>query len=65
MLPGNNYINSEWSFAKMTIPDSKAICAFGEDGKTLIVVTHDGNYYEATIPESKGECEPRRKETLI
>jgi len=49
------YFGNQWSYATFKISDSKAFCAFGDDGWTLIVVTIDGNYYEAEIPKQKGQ----------
>ena len=51
-----NYFNSEWSYAQFRINDLKSICAFGPDN-TLIVVSSDGNYYQASFdPKTGGEC---------
>jgi len=36
------YFDSEWSYAQFRVPDSKALCAFSDDGNTLIAVTTDG-----------------------
>ena len=65
MFTGNKYFNSEWSYAQFKISDSKALCAFGDDSNTLIVVSNDGNYYEAEIPKSKGDCVQREKHSLV
>ncbi|MCQ2821272.1 MAG: hypothetical protein MJ252_28770 [archaeon] len=51
-----NYLNSEWSFAQFRINDIKSICTFGPDN-SLIVVSSEGNYYQATFdPKTGGEC---------
>ena len=63
LLPGSSYINSEWSYAKFAIQDSKSVCAFSDDSKSLIVVSYDGNYYEVDI--QKGDCKEKRKESLL
>lgn len=63
LLP--KYFDSEWSFAQFRIPDSKALCAFSEDGSTLIAVTTDGSYYLADIPKKGGDCVQREKKSLI
>ena len=54
LLP--KYFDGEWSYAQFRISDSKALCAFSDDAKTLIVVTTDGNYYLADIPPKGGDC---------
>ena len=51
-----NYFNSEWSYAQFRINDLKSICAFGPDN-SLIVVSSEGNYYQASFdPKTGGEC---------
>lgn len=40
LLP--KYFDSEWSFAQFRVPEGKALCAFGDDGTSLIAVTTDG-----------------------
>lgn len=63
LLP--KYFDSEWSFAQMRVQDSRALCAFSDDGSTLIVVSTDGNYYLADIPKKGGECVKRETNSLI
>lgn len=63
LLP--KYFDGEWSYAQFRIPDSKALCAFSEDGMTLIAVTTDGMYYLADIPKKKGDCIQREKKSLL
>jgi hypothetical protein len=58
------YFDSEWSYAQFRVPDSKALCAFSEDGSTLIAVTTDGSYYLAEIPKKKGDCIQKDKKNL-
>ena len=53
LLP--KYFDSEWSFAQFRIKDSRALCAFADDG-LLIAVSTDGNYYLAEIQKDGGEC---------
>lgn len=55
------YFDGEWSYAQFRIQDSKALCAFTEDAKTLIVVTTDGHYYLAEIPAKGGDCKIREQ----
>lgn len=62
LLP--KYFDSEWSYAQFKIPDGKALCAFSEDGNTLISVTTDGTYYLAEIPKKKGDCVVKEKKVL-
>lgn len=51
-----NYFNSEWSFATFKVNSPKSICAFGPDN-SIIVVSNDGKYYQATFdPKRGGEC---------
>ena len=53
-LPGiGTFFKSEWSFAKLRIDNQKSICAFGEDN-TIIAITSEGKYYQATIDLKKG-----------
>ena len=40
LLP--KYFKSEWSYAQFRIGDGRALCAFSDDGQTLIAVTTDG-----------------------
>jgi len=38
----------------MKVPDTRAIAAFSEDGKSLIVASQEGHYYDAPIPKTQG-----------
>lgn len=60
-----NYFDSEWSFAQFRVQDSKALCAFSDDGSNLIVVTTDGNYYIAEIPKKGGDCVKKEQKSLV
>lgn len=62
LLP--KYFKSEWSFAQYKVGEGRALCAFGDDGNTLIAVTNDGQYYLADIPKAGGECVLRDKRSL-
>mmetsp|Transcript_47347 Transcript_47347/g.34642 ORF Transcript_47347/g.34642 Transcript_47347/m.34642 type:complete len:86 (+) Transcript_47347:1-258(+) len=62
LLP--KYFDGEWSYAQFRIQDSKALCAFTDDAKTLIVVTTDGNFYMASIPPKGGDCVQLDKRSL-
>ena len=53
---GKKYFNSEWSFAQFKVNSPKSICTFGPDN-SIIVVSNDGKYYQATFdPKVGGEC---------
>ncbi|OMJ95379.1 hypothetical protein SteCoe_1301 [Stentor coeruleus] len=49
------YFDSEWSFAKFRVKDSKTIVTFPGDGPVLVVITADGVYYQVDF-SSGGEC---------
>ena len=63
LLP--KYFKSEWSYAQLSIGDGRALCAFGEDGTTLIAVTTDGQYFLADIPKNGGECVIKETKKLL
>ena len=49
------YFDSEWSFAQFRVFDSQTICAIIDN--YLIVVSQDGNYYQAEIDiKNGGDC---------
>lgn len=48
-------LSSEKAFATLKVPETRAICAFSEDSKSLIVVSQEGNYYDAPIPKTTGQ----------
>jgi len=50
------YFSSEWSYAQFRIPEQRALCAFGSEKDTLVVVTADGSFYKANYAMG-GECE--------
>ena len=53
---GKRYFGSEWSFSKFKINSNKSIAIFGPDN-SIIVVTYDGKYYQASFdPINGGEC---------
>ena len=53
----HTYFNSEWSYTKFKINDTKTVCAFGPD-KTVIAISIEGNYYQASYENhSEGRCE--------
>lgn len=62
---GKHYFNSEWSFAKFKINSPKSICCFGPEN-TIIVVTYDGKYYQASFDSSTGgECVKIQEKDII
>jgi hypothetical protein len=63
LLP--KYFKSEWSYAQLRIGDGRALCAFSEDGTTLIAVTTDGLYILADIPKNGGDCVIRERKNLL
>lgn len=63
LLP--KYFKSEWSYAQMRIGEGRALCAFSEEGNTLIAVTTDGQYCLAEIPKNGGECILKEKKSLL
>ena len=50
------YFNSEWSFAKVSINESKAICCFedSEEMNGLVVVGYSGKYYRVVFDKKVG-----------
>lgn len=50
------YFNSEWSFAKISIPETKAICRFdvSNDTNSLIVLGYSGKYYQVQFDKKIG-----------
>ena len=51
------YFDSEWSFAKFRVQDTRTKVGFGPDPNSIIVISYEGNYYSATFdPILGGEC---------
>lgn len=50
------YFNSEWSFAKVSINETKAICCFdvSEEMNSLVVIGYSGKYYRAVFDKRTG-----------
>lgn len=65
LLP--KYFKSEWSYAQLRVGDgdARSLCAFGDDGTTLVSVSTDGQYILADIPKSGGDCSIREKKYLL
>ena len=52
----SKYFDSEWSFAKFRVTDSRTLCTFDKD-ENLIVISAEGTYYWASIDhEHGGDC---------
>jgi len=52
----SKYFDSEWSFAKFWVTDSRTLCTFDKD-ENLIVISAEGTYYWASIDhEHGGDC---------
>jgi WD40 repeat protein len=52
----SKYFDSEWSFAKFRVTDSRTICAFTKE-ENLVVISADGTYYLARLDtKNGGEC---------
>lgn len=49
----SKYFDSEWSFAKFRVTDSRTLCTFDKD-ENLIVVSADGTYYQASLDTAHG-----------
>jgi hypothetical protein len=47
--------SSDRAYASLRVPETRSICAFSEDSKSLIVVSAEGNYYDAPIPKQPGQ----------
>ena len=61
----SKYFDSEWSFAKFRVTDSRTICAFTKD-ENLVVVSADGTYYLARLDtKNGGECKKIEEKKFI
>jgi WD40 repeat protein len=62
---GGDFFNSEWSFAQVRIKEPKSICTFGPDN-SIVVVSNDGKYYQATFdPKTGGECTKIQEKSIF
>ena len=51
------YFDSEWSFAKFRVKDTRTKVGFGPVDNSIIVISYEGNYYSAIFdPLNGGEC---------
>ena len=50
------YFDSEWSFAKFRVNDTRSLCCFTPDNH-LVIVSTEGNYYLAEFDTlNGGDC---------
>jgi len=61
-----SYFSSEFSFAQFHQPDPRAVVAFGEPGKSqIVVVTQGGQFIRAEFnPKTGGECKLIEEKSL-
>lgn len=48
------YFDSEWSFAKFRVKDTRTKVGFGPEPNSIVVVSYEGNYYSAFFDPIKG-----------
>ena len=61
----SKYFDSEWSFAKFRVTDSRTICAFTKE-ENLVVISADGTYYLARLDtKNGGECKKIEEKNFI
>ena len=61
----SKYFDSEWSFAKFRVTDSRTICAFTKD-ENLVVISADGTYYLARLDtKNGGECKKIEEKKFV
>jgi len=61
----SKYFDSEWSFAKFRVTDSRTICAFTKE-ENLVVISADGTYYLARLDtKNGGECKKIEEKKFI
>ena len=53
---GGNYFDSEFSFATLKVADTRAAAVGFAGEHNLIVVTREGVFYSAEIPDQGGKC---------
>ena len=57
--------SSDRAYASVRIPETRSICAFSEDSKSLIIVSQEGNYYDALIPKQPGTINDYDQKSLL
>ena len=61
----SKYFDSEWSFSKFRVPDTKPLCTFDQD-ENLIVISAEGQYYRATFDKvNGGDCEKVSEKKIL
>ena len=61
-----SYFDSEWSFAQLRVPDTKAKVAFNTEPNKLVVASCEGNYYLASFdPINGGECLKQQTKKIV
>jgi hypothetical protein len=59
------YFDSEWSFAKFKVFDTKSLCCFTPDNQLAIIST-DGNYYLAEFDTTNGgDCKKLEERKIL
>lgn len=59
------YFDSEWSFAKFKVTDSRTICAFDKE-ENIIVISSDGTYYKAHLDtQNGGDCKKIQEKRIL
>ena len=53
---GGNFFDSEYSYATLKVQETRAAMVAFHGENNLIVVTKEGKYYRAEIPENGGKC---------
>lgn len=61
----SKYFDSEWSFAKFRVSESRAICSFDKE-ENLIVLSADGTYYSAELDKAHGgDCKKIAEKKIL
>lgn len=64
LLP--KYFGSEWSFSKFSLPETHAVCGFGEIQGTVMALSLQGCFYSATFdPRTGGEGEVTASQSFL
>ncbi|AYV77947.1 MAG: autophagy-related protein 18a-like [Edafosvirus sp.] len=45
----SSYISSEWSYTQLKIPDENSFVTFGQDEKTIYVISKNGSFYNISF----------------
>ena len=61
----SKYFDSEWSFAKFRVGDSRTLCTFDKD-QNLVVISAEGIYYRASFDKEKGgDCIKQTEKKIL